>query len=349
LLLLSLVGGVLADIFDRRKLLIVVAIEQGLLSLALAAVVAVDDPNKAAIVLIVLGIGAGQAVYGPTYSALLPALVGRRDLAGAISLNSAQMNGSRVIGPVIGSALDHAVGASWVFVVNAVTYLFVIGSMLIVRLPPPTTDSGAERGFGRLVSGFRIARHNPAIGRCLTMIGLFSLLCLPFVGQMPVVAAENLGIDPRSSAYGTLYTFFGLGAMLGALSIGTVFSGYSKPRLVRTSLLAFAGFLTLFALLRDPLPGYGAVLLVGLAYFAFITSLSTVLQQRLDDRNRGRVMALWIMGFGGTVPIGNLIAGPIIERTSVTAVLLVSATVAVALAWYGDLREPARQTVARSA
>jgi predicted MFS family arabinose efflux permease len=88
---------------------------------------------------------------------------------------------------------------------------------------------------------------------------------------------------------------------------------------------------------RQPLPAYPLVVLVGMAYFAVITSLSTVLQQRLDDRVRGRVMALWMMGFGGTVPVGNLIAGPVIEATSVTAVVLFGAAVAVALAAWADL------------
>src|SRR5690606_15305223 len=104
--------------------------------------------------------------------------------------------------------------------------------------------------------------------------------------------------------------------------------------------VVFAGFLAVFAVLRSPLPAYGLVFLVGLAYFAVITSLSTVLQQRLDDSNRGRVMALWVMGFGGTVPVGNLLAGPVIEATSITAVVLFGAAVSVALAWWADLYPP---------
>jgi MFS family permease len=346
LLLLSIVGGALADLVDRRKLLILVSIEQGLLSLLLALVVRGDDPSTAAIALIVLGIGIGQAIFGPVYSALLPSLVGRRDLAGAISLNSAQMNGSRVIGPVIGAALDHAFGASSVFSLNAATYLFVIGALLIVRLPPPLARTDDEPlGVARLAAGFKVARADPIVARCLITIATFSLLSLPFVGQMPVIAARNLGIDPRSSSYGVLYTCFGLGAMCGALSIGTVFSRRSKEMLVRPALVFFATFLGVFALLRSPGPAYVAIALLGLGYFALVTSLLTVLQQRLDDRSRGRVMALWIMGFGGTVPLGNLLAGPIIEATSVTTLLLGGVVVALGLAVYADLRgEPVRSS-----
>jgi predicted MFS family arabinose efflux permease len=288
-------------------------------------------------VAIVFLIGMGQAVFGPTYGALLPALVGRQDLAGAISLNSAQMNGSRVIGPVIGAALYVRFGAPWVFVGNAASYLLVIWSLLSVRLPDPVPDTSGVRGFRRLGAGFQVARADRIVGRCLIVIFTFSLLSLPFIGQMPTLADRNLGIAAKSTQYGVLYGCFGVGALLGALSIGTVLSDRSLEKVVRGGLLAFAAFLAAFSLLRSPGPAYPAILLVGLAYFAVITSLSTVLQQRLDDANRGRVMALWIMGFGGTVPIGNLLAGPLIEATSITTVVLGGGAIAVALAWYADL------------
>ena len=337
LLLFSLTGGVLADLVDRRRLLIGVSITQGLLSLALAWVARGADPSRVAIVAVVFLIGVGQAVFAPTYSAVLPALVGRRDLAGAISLNSAQMNGSRVIGPVIGAALYVRFGASWVFVGNAASYLLVIWSLLTVRLPRPAPDNSGVTGFRRLGAGLAIARGNRVVARCLVLIFVFSLLSLPFIGQLPTLAERNLDIAAKSSEYGILYSCFGIGALAGALSIGTVLADRNLVKVTRVGLLFFAGFLAAFALVRSPTTAYVAVMLVGVAYFAVITSLSTVLQQQLDDSSRGRVMALWIMGFGGTVPIGNLLAGPVIEATSITVVVLIGAAVAVVLAWYADL------------
>ena len=351
LMLFSLVGGALADTFDRRRLLVVVSLLQGALSLLLAFVARDAEPSQAALVGIVFLIGMGQAVFGPTYSALLPSLVGKQDLPGAISLNSAQMNGSRVIGPIIGAFMFTQVGPSWVFVVNALSYLLVIWSLLTVRLPAPVPDTSGLTGIRRLLSGFRVAKRDPIVGKCLILIFAFSLFSLPFIGQMPTVADQNLEIAPRSTEYGILYACFGVGALMGALSIGTVLAGRKLERVVRVGLVVFAGFLAVFSLLRSPgtgypsflpNPAYLAILLVGLAYFAVITSLSTVLQQRLDESNRGRVMALWIMGFGGTVPIGNLIAGPLIEATSVTTVVLAGAVFTLFLAAYADL-EPREQ------
>jgi predicted MFS family arabinose efflux permease len=338
LLLLSVVAGALADSVDRRRLLVTVAVVQLVLSFVLAAVAAPDDPDLVVLIGVTFALGVAQALFNPTYSALIPQLVDREDLPGAISLHSAQMNGSRVIGPVIGAVLDATVGAPAVFAVNGLSYLFVIGSLLTVRLPPPVPSPGDDRGLRRLGAGFLVARRNVVVRRCLVSVFVFSLVALTFVGQFPVVAERNLGIDERSTAYGVLYACFGAGAVIGALSIGTVFANRSKARIVRVALVAYAVSLTVFALLRDPALAYPVVVVVGLTYFAYITSLSTVLQEQLADHERGRVMALWIMGFGGTVPVGNLLAGPVIDGTSITLVLLVGAACALGLAGYSRLR-----------
>jgi predicted MFS family arabinose efflux permease len=341
MLLLSIVGGALADSVDRRRLLIGVAVSQLVLSFVLAGVVIPERPNLAALVAVVFGIGVGQALFNPAYTSLLPQLVGRDDLPGAIAVHSAQMNGSRVIGPVIGALLDSTLGAPAVFAVNGVTYLFVVASLVTVHLPQPTAvATAAARGLRRLGTGFAVARRDPVVRRCLVTIFTFSLVSLSFVGQFPVVAERNLGIDERSTAYGALYACFGVGAVLGAVSVGTVFSQRSKERIVRVALAAYAVALATFALVRVPGVAFPVVLVVGATYFCFITSLSTVLQQNLEDHERGAVTALWIMGFGGTVPIGNLLAGPLIERTSITAVMLVGAVVALGLSSYARLDRP---------
>ena len=338
MLLFSIVGGMLADTFDRRRLLVTVSATQALLSFALAFVVSGDGIDRWAIVGVVFLMGVGQSVFAPTYSAVLPDLVGPGNLAGAISLNSAQMNGSRVIGPAIGGLLFAQYGASLVFSLNAVTYVFVIGALLSVTLPDVENSGADESRLHRIALGFRIARNRFPVGRCLVTMVLFSFLCLPFIGQMPVVADRNLDIAARSTAYGWLYACFGLGAMLGALSVGTVFAQMSKETLVRASMIAFGLSLAVFSWLRAPAPAFVLIVVVGFFYFAAVTALSTVLQLHLAGNERGRVMALWLMAFGGTVPIGNLVAGPLIDATSVTTVVLPGAVIAIALGWWADTK-----------
>ncbi len=340
LLVLSLAGGALADRFDRRTVLIIVSFEQLVFSFALATIVLSPHPNMGVLLLVVLATGVGRAIYAPTYSALIPTLVAREDIAGAISLNSANMNLSRVIGPAIGGVLFAEVGAAWVFAGNAVTFVFIIGALWTVQLERPPIDR-AESRLQRLLGGFRVARSDRVVGRCLvTMVG-FSFFCLPIAVLMPVLAKGNLGIDEQSVAYGLLYASFGLGAVVGALSIGTFLASRDLALLARLGLVGYAGALAAFALIRLPAPAYPIAFLVGFFYFVVVTSLSTVLQERLDDAVRGRVMALWVMAFGGTVPIGAMVVGPLSDAVGITPVLLVGAAVSAALWVVADLSEPA--------
>ncbi|HVM08098.1 MAG TPA: MFS transporter [Acidimicrobiales bacterium] len=338
LLALSIVGGLLADTIDRRLLLVACQVEQMILSFVLAFVVAQDEPSRGAILVCVLAIGIGNALNAPTFSAVLPQLVGKRDLVGAVSLQSVQLNLSRVVGPAIGGLVLPVIGAAGVFVVNGITYVFAIVTLLMVSIPRPYPQHG-EQGLRRLVGGFAVARRDRLVRRCLLTIASISFFCLPFIGLMPVLASENLGIDVKGTGYGVLYACFGLGAAAGAVAVGTLLVGRNKAKAVRAGLVIFAVMLAVFGLLRQPLPAYPVVLLVGLFYFGTVTSLSTVLQQHLTEDVRGRVMALWIMGFGGTVPIGLLVFGWVAEATSVTTVVLIGAAVALVLPLLADVRE----------
>ncbi len=245
------------------------------------------------------------------------------------------MNLSRVIGPAIGGVLFATVGASWVFVGNAVTYLFIIAALWGVQLPRVAIEVGESR-LRRLLGGIRAARRDPVVARCLCIMVLFSFFCLPVAVLMPVLAHNSLGLNEDSVAYGFLYASFGLGAVVGALSIGTFLNGRDLATLVRIGLAGYALSLAAFSLVRQPGFAYPVAFLVGVCYFGTVTSLSTMLQQRLDDSVRGRVMALWIMAFGGTVPIGAIVAGPLSDLVGITTVLLVGAAVSAVLAVFAS-------------
>ncbi len=346
MLFLPVLGGALADVVDRRRLLIAAQAEQLLGTAVLAVLVASGEPSPAALLAAVGVIGVGAAIHAPAYDAVLPALVGRADLAGAVSLNSTQMNLARVTGPALGGLVFAAFGAAAVFALNAATYLFVIVALVAVRIPP-LVPADENRRWARLSGGFGVARRDPLVRRCLVTMAAFALFCMPFIGQMPTLASRNLGIEPSSVAYGLLYTCFGLGAAVGAGSIGTFLAARPKEQLVRRGLVAFAGALAVLAVLRTPLPAYPVILVVGFCYFGTVTSLAVVLQQRLDDAVRGRVMALWTMAFGGTIPLGLLAAGPLVETFSISWVMGYGVVAAVALAVYANLPRVATAPLSR--
>ena len=183
--------------------------------------------------------------------------MGRKELAGAVSLNSANMNLSRVIGPAIGGVIYAKVGASWAFVTNAASYLVLIG-VLATRAAAGRCAGSTGQGWRRLLDGFAVARRDRVVGRCLTTMVLFSFFCLPIAVLMPVLAHNDLGIGEDTIAYGLLYACFGAGAVVGALSIGTFLAGQRLERVVRFGLGGFALALATFGLLRQPrarLPG----------------------------------------------------------------------------------------------
>jgi len=337
LLFMSTVGGLLADVVDRRKLLITTQLEQLVLSVVLAGLAATSNPSRVALVVCVFAIGVGNSLSAPGIAAILPTLVPRADLPGAVSLQSVQMNLSRVIGPAIGAVIYSRTSAAPVFAVNAGTYLFAVAGVVLARYRQYAPGVVEETGLARLLSGFRLAWHDPLIRRILTTLVLFSFFSLTFVGLMPAIAADNFGIRPRSVEYGLLYASFGLGAATGAIAVGTLLAARSKAPVPRLGLIVFAGLLTAFALLRTDAPAYPVGFVLGFFYFLVITSLATVLQENVDDGIRGRIMALWIMGFGGIVPLGVLAGGFLANYTSVTLVLLIGAAAALLLAPYARL------------
>ncbi len=337
LFVLSPVGGMAADRFDRRRVLVVVTVEQAAVAVVIAVLCGSGHPRIGALFFAVLAGGIGQAFYAPTFSALIPTLVERKDLAGAVSLNSANMNLSRVIGPAIGGVLYAKVGASWAFVVNAASYLALIAVLVTVRLPK--VAGGSQPGWKRILDGFAIARRDRVVGRCLTTMMLFSFFCLPIAVLMPVLAHDDLGIGADTVAYGLLYAAFGAGAVVGALAIGTFLKAQRLEGVVRLGLAGYALTLAVFGLLRVAGPAYPVAFLLGLFYFATVTSLATVIQRRLDDAVRGRVMALWVMAFGGTVPLGAIVAGPLSERFGIEAVVLAGAAVSALLVVHARLDE----------
>ena len=282
-------------------------------------------------------IGIANALNAPAFQASIPLLVDRADLPGAISLNSAAINGSRVLGPALAAVLA-VIGFSvaQVFLVNAATFLFLIAALVVVRIPDVRGDH-PERGWRRLLTGINIARRREVISRSLLAMCLFSLFSLPFVGLFPSVARLNFGLSPSGSTYKWLYVTWGLGAFIGALAVGTFLSRIDRRHLVSIGFATFAVSLGAFALVRSAGPAFPVALALGFTYFMTATALSTIFQQNLADTERAAVMPLWFMAFGGTVPIGNLVFGPVIDAIGARWVLLFGAAFAAFLAWWADL------------
>ncbi|MEP4651302.1 MAG: MFS transporter [Ilumatobacter sp.] len=337
LLLLSIPGGALADKVSKQKLMLAMQIVSAILTLGTAFLVA-RDSSLLWIFLVQAGIGSANALNAPAFQASMPLLVHRSDLAGAISLNSAMINGTRVMGPVLAAILAaFGLSVSLIFVINAVTYLFFIAALVLVQMPDVKADT-VVRGWRQLGVGLTIARNRLVLHRLLIGMFSFSLISLIYVGLFPSVAELNFDIAAKSSTYRWLYATWGFGAFFGAISVGTFLSRFHRRVLIVRGFTGFGIALSIFSQFRDPVTPFAVGFVLGFFYFMTATAITTSLQLNMKDGERASVMPLWFMVFGGTVPIGNLIGGVLFEVVGARAVLGVGAVWALFLAWWLDLR-----------
>lgn len=337
LLLLAIPGGIIADRVPRRPWLIACQAEQAAFSVVLAALIA-SRSSLWAIFGAQLAIGIGNALNAPAAQASIPMMVAREDLDGAVSLNSVMLNGSRVIGPAVAAVLAvWGVTTSQIFLINAASFLFVIGVLAVVQVPGARLHHEVH-GWRRALVGLQIVRGRRVLSRILVTLFLFSLVSLVFVALYPSVIRRNIGIDPEGATYKWLYAVWGFGALLGALAVATVLRTADRRRLLSIGFAGYAVMLTVFAALRSAGPAFPVMFVLGVFYFIGVTAMATLFQQNMMDGERASVMPLWLMAFGGTVTIGGLLFGPVIDTIGARWVLLAGAATAAFLSWWCDLR-----------
>jgi predicted MFS family arabinose efflux permease len=329
-LLVTLPAGVLADTRNRKSVIVVAQAGQAAATLLLAGLVAAGDPNRHVLLLAVFLTGTFYALYSPALAAVLPELVPQSALPGAISLNSMQQNLSRAVGPALNVVAYPALGTAGVLFINVGLTAVVVVAVLAVEFP--SIAKPADRP--RVLDGVRLVLSTPFYRRLMASMVVFSFFCLPFIGLMPVVAEDIVGIAPLSVGYWVFYSTFAVGAVVGSLLTGTLLEHRSRLRVGAMSLLAFAGMQACLSVRPPAWVSFIAVAGLGLSYMSFMTSMVTRLQEVLMPTTRGQVLAVWMVVVPGTVPVANLVAGPFIEVTSASAMLVVGALVAIALSWW---------------
>ncbi len=345
MLLLAVVGGMFANRFPRKRLIVGGQFVQMLSAFALAGL-ALWSTSKLALLLCVMVSGIANSLVGPTYSSVIPELVDRPDMPGAISLNSTSLNGSRVIGPllILGltplgiTARTHS-GLAWIFVINALTFFASIAAISWITIRPVRPRTAEDpTGLAQLLEGFTEARRNLVVGRVLFILLLMSLFCLPYISQFPTTAERNLGMNSRAGIYTLLFGTWAAGAMLGSLAQATVFARVDKRKSTRWMFVGFSAALFAFSAVHTKAIAFPVVAVLGFFYFGTTTAMSTVLQQHLNDRKRAPVMALWMMCFGGMVGVGGYLGGWTVDRFSPSVMLLVGGTTALVLAALANLK-----------
>ncbi len=345
---LAIPAGDVADRFDRRKLLIVIQVV--LLFQAAALGLLYDSqvlaPSRAVLSLglvAALGLIAGvfTAFMMPAFQSLLPDLVPWDGLMNAIALNSAQFQSSRMIGPMIVSAMVLAgAGMGLVFYANAASFLFVIAALLAVRPRPafeperagaPKSDESVLR---RLGAGIRYAREDRAVGMLIISTAMLTIFGFPYMTLLAAIVAENIGgtVTEVGRTTAVIMAFNGLGALLGALGIASLPASTPRNRVVPFTLLAFASFVVMFSLARVEWTMAVFSVLAGAALMATNSLALTSIQSSVPGHLRGRVMALFVMAFMGIMPFSALVFGPVGQAIGADRAVFLAGMVLVAWA-----------------
>ncbi len=306
---ISPLAGVLADRWDRRRLLIATQTLAMLQAAVLAVVVMTGVVQIWQIVLLSFVLGVVNAVDIPVRQSFVVQMVElREDLGNAIALNSSMVNGARLIGPSIAGMLVAAVGEGVCFLLNAISYLAVIVALAAMRIPPVSPRQGPKRRIHHeLIEGFGYAFRFRPIRSILLLIALISLLGMPYAVLVPVFARDIL--HGGAHTFGFLMAAAGSGALIGTLYLASRTSARGLCRVIVMAAAIFSLGIMLFALSTRFVFSFLALVLAGFGAMTMVASCNTMLQTILDEDKRGRVMSLFTISFIGIAPFGSLGAG----------------------------------------
>jgi MFS family permease len=305
--LLSPIGGAIADRYNRHRIVIATQVASMVLAAALALLTLTHLVRIWHLMAIAALLGVVNAFDIPARQAFVVELVDREDLQNAIALNSSMFNGARVVGPAIAGVLVAAVGEGWCFLANAVSYIAVIAGLLLMRVPRAPAAARPASAVAHVMEGFQFVSRSRPILALLLLLGLVSLMGMPYSVLMPIIADQTFHSGARG--LGILMGASGVGALLGALSLASRVGLRGYGRTIAFAAIGFGLSLMAFSMVRNLWLGVALLLPVGFAMMTQMAASNTLIQSMIPNALRGRVMAVYSMMFMGMAPIGALLAG----------------------------------------
>jgi MFS family permease len=326
--LLALPAGALADIVDRRRLLLFSQAWMLVAAVALAAATLAGVTTPAVLLVLTFALGLGAAMNAPAWQAIVPELVPRGELTSAVSLNSVAFNIARAVGPALGGVVVAAAGSWAVFLLNSCSFVGVIFVLYRWRRAKVESIWPAERVLGAMRAGLRYARHAPELKSVLARTGVFALCASALWATLPLVARTELRLG--AFQYGVLLGCLGAGAVAGVFAIAWARRNVSMNRLVVLGTVVFAlataglGYLTNYALLCV------ALLLGGVAWMTTMSSFNVSVQTVVPEWVRARALALYLLVFFGSLAAGAAAWGAVAERVGLGPALFAAAAALLA-------------------
>ena len=333
-MLLALPGGVLADSFDRRWLLITVQAYLLGVGTLLAVLTALGQMPPALLLLFTFALGAGGAVQLPTWQAMLPELVPRTQVRAAARLDLVGVNLARSVGPALaGVVIAHLGGVPVVFALNAASVVLFAIALLWWRRRRDDSDSRRERFLPALRAGGRYIRHEPVVRRVLLRVIVFVVPGMAVWALLPLIARQRL--DLSADGYGALFAALGAGAILGAGVLGRVRERLSTNGLIGAAAIVYAAASALIVLVPSFPAALATLVFAGLAWMAVTSTLAAELQLFLPTWVRARGLAVYTVTFTGSMTVGALLWGLVADVLGLTVTFLIAAPAVLASAVIG--------------
>jgi predicted MFS family arabinose efflux permease len=329
--LFSLIGGVVADRVERRKILLISQYIQMASAGVLTALVAMGLQHVWPILCLSFVSGLAQAFGGPAYQALIPTLVEREDMPNAIALNSIQFNLAVTIGPALAGITLARLGEKWCFGLNALSFLAPVISLSIIsaRFLPPKS---AESMLTSLKQGIHFIRQQGAMVALIALAFLMTFLSMPMRTYIPVFVKDIFHRGPET--YGNLLSLMGVGSICGSLVVAGLGNISHKGRFSLSTLIIMGAGISGFSLSKRLPVSYVMLVLVGASMMAVFATVTSLVQLIVTNEMRGRVMSVYNCAFRGGMPMGNLISGWLVPIYTAPIVLGVNGFILVLVAVY---------------
>lgn len=339
--LFALPAGAIADIVDRRRLLIAVNLFMALTAALLAFLLVFGAVTPTVLLVFTFLLGTGAAFVAPTWQAIIPSLVPRQQLSAAIALNSVGINVSRATGPAIAGFLIVSIGMVAPFALNALSFIGIIAALLWWR-PPSVAPSNLphERVVSAMVVGLRYGLNSAPLKATLVRAGAFFVFASALWALLPLIARELLGGDAR--LYGMLLASIGVGAVLAAFALPTIKAHLGPNSSVAAGCAGMAVSLAILGLTHDKFVAIGAVAWAGVCWTGVLSSLYVSAHVSLPEWVRARGLSIYLIVFFGSMSLGSVIWGQVATMTSIETSLLIASVALAALiplTWHAKLNQ----------
>jgi MFS family permease len=341
--LVAPIGGIIADRYDRRKIVIGTQVSAMVLALTYAALTLLHGSDGRMLItvkeifVLAAALGVVNGIDIPARQSFMVEMVGKEDLMNAIALNSSMFNGARIVGPAISGLLVAAIGEGWCFFVNGISYIAVIAGLLMMNVQSRRVITN-ESPTQHILQGFNFVKNARPIRDMLFLLGVVSLVAMPYAVLMPIFADRILHGGPEG--LGMLMGATGVGALLAALSLAARSGLRGLGRVIGYAGLGFGASLIAFSLSRNFWLSVVLLVPVGFGMMLESTTSNTLIQAMVPDELRGRVMAVYTMMFMGMAPLGSLSAGAVADRLGAPLTLAIGGCLAMVAAIIFLLRLP---------